>query len=186
MKSRKLCGLVKNANRRTLDSAITILERRDPGIEVLDDFLNDSVTLVPVPRSAPLVDGALWPSEVVAETLQAHGFGEAVLPCISRVTPVRKSAFQAPGNRPTIEEHYDSLEVQGGLFQPDEITLVDDVITKGSTQLACAMRLRDVFPNATIRAFAMVRTKGFGEIETIVSPYQGRIFVSGLRGERDD
>jgi adenine/guanine phosphoribosyltransferase-like PRPP-binding protein len=41
------------------------------------------------------------------------------------------------------------------------IVMVDDVITKGRTLLAAAIRLYEAFPNADIRAFALVRTMGF-------------------------
>lgn len=186
VRSRKICGSIKNGNELVIRSAFRYFDERRAGIEVLDEFLNGSVTLVPVPRSAPLVEGALWPSNIIADLLHEHGLGGSVLPCIKRIHEVRKSAFQAPGNRPTVKEHYDSMEVDGGLFQPAQITLVDDVITKGSTQLACAMRLREAFPEATIRAFAMARTKGFGDIDAIVVPYAGRIYLDGPRANRSD
>jgi hypothetical protein len=41
--------------------------------------------------------------------------------------------------------------------------LVDDVITKGRTLLAAAMRLQVDLPPAEITAFALVRTLGFIE-----------------------
>ena len=41
------------------------------------------------------------------------------------------------------------------------ILLVDDVITRGRTLAAAAMRLHEAFPNAEIRAFALVRAMNF-------------------------
>ena len=48
--------------------------------------------------------------------------------------------------RPTAEQHYESISVQGILSEPEEILLVDDVVTRGVTLLGCANRLADAFP----------------------------------------
>ena len=69
--------------------------------------------------------------------------------------------------------------------QPD-IVLIDDVITKGRTTLAAALRLREAFPAATIRAFALVRTMGFvGDIERLFEPCEGSIHWNGIDAYRD-
>lgn len=70
----------------------------------------------------------------------------------------------------------DSMKLQEDMFQPGSITLVDDVLTKGSTTVACANLLQAHFPAATIRIFAMLRTQGLiDEIEKIVDPSVGTI-----------
>ena len=56
------------------------------------------------------------------------------------------------------------------------VLLVDDVLTKGSTTMACANLLQKSFPAATIRIFAMIRTQGLvDDIEKIVDPSIGTI-----------
>ena len=142
----------------------------------LSPFLNSAVTLVPVPRSAPLVENALWPAKVIADALHAEGFCAEVLPCIRRVTAVRKSSTAGEGQRPQVAEHLESLIARRGLEQPSRITLVDDVLAAGRTMMACALRVQAAYPNAEIRAFAMLRTCSFVEdIDTIVHPVAGVI-----------
>lgn len=129
-----------------------------------------------MPRSAPLTEGALWPAKVIADVLQGAGLGGDVLPCIVRVTAVRKSSSSPANERPLVHEHYDSLVVEQELTRPAQITLVDDVLTMGRTMFACALRLHEVYPHAEIRAFAMVRTLGFvRDIDRIVEPAAGTI-----------
>jgi hypothetical protein len=104
------------------------------------------------------------------------GFGEEVSPCIKRVSPVPKSAYCAPGERPNVLSHYNSMEVEIRLVHPQEITIIDDVITKGATTFACAMRLNEIFPSAIIRAFSMIRTQGLvHDIDEVRDPSTGII-----------
>lgn len=99
-----------------------------------------------------------------------------MLPCLKRITAVPKSSSSPTSERPLIHEHYDSLTVEDQLLRPDQITIVDDVLTMGRTMFACAQRLREAFPDAQIRAFAMVRTQGrVDDIEKIVDPDVGTI-----------
>lgn len=173
-KSRGTCGAIKAGKTSVIDSAIPHL--RDAKSDVLRPFLNSDVTLVPVPRSAPLADGALWPGMVIADRLQANGFGGEVLPLIERITAVRKSSTSPASERPLIHEHIESLQVNMELANPAQITLVDDVLTMGRTMCACAKVLSEQFPDAEIRAFAMIRTLGFvDDIEKIVDPSIGTI-----------
>jgi hypothetical protein len=69
----------------------------------------------------------------------AEGCAASVLPRLKRVKPVTKSATAAGGQRPDPDVHYESLEVnqQGMLTVTTSITVVDDVITRGSTFLPC-------------------------------------------------
>lgn len=71
----------------------------------LSDFLGPDVALVPVPTSAPLVTGGLWPAKRVAEELVDAKLGREVLPIVLRANAVPKSAFAAPGQRPTPRVH---------------------------------------------------------------------------------
>lgn len=148
----------------------------EPDAAILTPFLNPNVTLVPVPRSAPIKEDALWPSKVIADILSAAGYGAGVEAMITRISPVQKSAFAAAGERPLIDTHKASLHVRSDLLQPQQITLVDDVLIKGATTAACAELLQKEYPNATIRIFAVMRTLGFvDEIETVFCPCAGRI-----------
>ena len=68
----------------------------------------------------------------------------------------------------------------------DVLCLVDDVITKGATMLAAASRLAEMYPRATIVAFALVRTLGFvDDIDRIVEPAVGSITFRGDEAVRE-
>ncbi len=179
-KSRRICGAIKAGKTSQIEKAILLL--KNPDSKVLEPFLNPGVSLVPAPRSAPLVPGALWPAKVIADVLLANGFGSEVLPAIERVTAVRKSSSSPANERPLIHEHIESMHADSDLIRPEKITIVDDVLTLGRTMCACAKLLRDVFPDSEIRAFAMIRTQGFADnIEKIFDPSAGRItgYTSG-------
>ena len=94
---------------------------------------------------------------------------------------VRKSAFAAPGERPSVEEHYATNRRFGSsvsLFA-SEITVLDDVITRGATLFTCVRRLREFFPDAIVRAFAVVRTlMGYvPQVDRIVEPVENGIIT---------
>jgi len=147
--------------------------------------LGPEVTLIPCPRSSLLVEGALWPGRLIAEELVRVGLGRQVLLSLERVEAVPKSAFQTWGNRTTAFRHYETIRAAADLAATKRITLVDDFLTKGNTLLGAASRLREVYPQATIAAFAPVRTKGLQpEIDQLVEPWIGRIWER-FQGEAD-
>ena len=175
-KSKRICGAIKTGDKRPLTSMIKYLQEDD----VLLHFFDGSV-LVPVPRSSVTTKGALWPSEIICQELVSNGIGVGVEPILKRNTAIRKSATST-GNRPTIHEHFETLEISAGLLSPQKITLVDDVITLGATSMACASRVREAFPDTEISIFAVMRTQGFKpNIEKLRDPSVGVIkyFPSG-------
>jgi hypothetical protein len=143
------------------------------------------------------VQGADWVGERLAWCLKEVGLAAEVWPVLRRRHPVRKSAFAAAGERPTVLEHYASFAIErvfsGGTpigscspaAEPRasglQLTLVDDVITRGRTLLAAAARLRDAFPGAQIRAFALLRTLRPDEtLGQVLDPREGEVrWVSG-------
>lgn len=140
--------------------------------EEIMEFFNDRVTLVPVPRSSPLQENALWPSFEIAKALQSHGFGNNIKKYVSRNSAVKKSSMQ-PGaeERPSVNDHYKSLVIVKDMETPSAITLVDDVLSLGRTLFACALRLWEVYPNAEIRCFTMLRTRSFvADLDKFVDP----------------
>lgn len=108
-----------------------------------------------------------------------------MLPCLARVKPVAKSAYAGPQERPSAEEHYESLRVTPDLLVGPSITLVDDVITRGRTALAAACRIQEAFPQSVVRVFAFVRTMSFVEdVDRVREPVQGCITWNGADARR--
>jgi uracil phosphoribosyltransferase len=108
-----------------------------------------------------------------------QGLGQAVYPLISRAIAVPKSAFALPGERPTPQRHLESFTFHPQLINPDQITVVDDFITKGATTIAAASLLKHHFPEAKISVFGMIRTRGLQpDVERIVEPCIGLVTLN--------
>ena len=121
--------------------------------------------------------GWLWPSERISNAFHQRGLAKAVLPCLKRTQSVTKSARAKKGERPSPEVHFETCEVEHSpLFpSPERITLVDDVITRGSTMLGLFALVQEAYPQAEINCFAAVRTISDGEIDEIAQPVAGTI-----------
>lgn len=148
--------------------------------EFLKRYFSSTTVLVPVPRRAPLVGkDALWPTKLICESLVNAGMGSYVFPCIRRCTAVTRSATAGPGERPEPHQHFESCDIPRQdldlLFEaPDEVTIVDDVVTRGSTFVGLYPLVKQAFPLANVRCFAVVRTAR-GEVEKLILPEEGTI-----------
>src|SRR5690606_35967821 len=69
--------------------------------------------------------------------------------------------------RPTVQQHYDSMQVTGDIYGPARITLVDDVVTIGRTFFGAALRLLETYPNTVIQCFSLVRALNYTSIQTL-------------------
>ena len=148
-------------------------------------FFNQNVFLVPVPKSSLMQPNTLWVSEKIAKALSKQAFGE-IYPCLKRIKPLPKAAYAVPSsNRPKAIDHYNSVECQQLVQRPKEIVLIDDIITRGSTLLGCASKLKEIFPDVPIRAFAVIRTiSDLNYLKKIEDPCVGMITRSGNETSR--
>lgn len=122
-------------------------------------FLQDAL-LVPAPKSTPLTAGTLWAPERIAHALVNVGIGREVVPLVDRVRPVNPSHLSSGSDRAWPDQHQGSIEVKRDLplgFS-GRMILVDDVVTRGSTLLGCALGLWDAYPDAEVCGFAVGRT----------------------------
>jgi predicted amidophosphoribosyltransferase len=142
----------------------------------LAGFFASTDVLIPVPGSSPHVAGGLWVAEHLAIALVKEGLGGLAWTGLRRVRAVRKSATAAPGERPTVNLHYESFFFEPPTTPIEGIVLIDDVVTKGRTLLAAAARVREAFPGAQIRGFALVRTMGrISRVQRLLEPCKGEI-----------
>ncbi|MFA4887291.1 MAG: hypothetical protein WC595_03695 [Candidatus Nanoarchaeia archaeon] len=121
------------------------------------DFFGSEVYLVPVPKSSLMQKDTLWVPKKLVESMTKHNLGRA-FDCLERIETVTKSSSSHPKNRLKPIDHYKTIRVNIKIERPENILLVDDVLTRGSTLLGCASKLKEAFPEANIRAFAAIRT----------------------------
>ena len=173
--SRDVCYSMKQDSGGAIAKLVERLEM-DFAETPLGEMLGPEVTFVPAPRSAPLVEGALWPARRIADELVKRGLGAEMVPIVKRIDPVQKSSQAGPGERITMAQHLESLGLEPLLANPKRVTIVDDVVTKGRMFLATATLLAERFPSAELRAFALIRTMGLQpDVEKIVAPCVGVI-----------
>jgi hypothetical protein len=182
--SRKVRDDIKSGRDRTLRLAIDQLAKHftETGLSAV---LGPDVILVPAPGSALLVDGGFWGPRWIAEALVAAGLGREVLPCLVRSAPVPKSAFQASGERPDAQRHFETIDVAELPLVGERITVVDDFVTKGNTLLGAASRLATALSSGKPTAFPLVRTMGLQpDVDRIVDPCVGTIRRYGSGADR--
>jgi predicted amidophosphoribosyltransferase len=183
--SRQLCARLKAADVTWLPAYARIVHDLANRPEALAGMFAGDVILVPVPGSAPQ-STRVWAAERLARALYGVGLGRCVWPGVRRRSAVRRSATASNTARPTVQQHFESLSVAPLACPPGRMVLIDDVITKGRTILAAASRLYEVFPNADIRAFALVRTMGLlPNLARFLDPCHGVVRWAGGDAWRD-
>jgi predicted amidophosphoribosyltransferase len=173
-------------------------EELDNEAIAIASMFDGSWMAVPVPRSSPTKDGALWPAERIAAALLRAGLVRSTQPILRRAEAVAKSATAESKDRPSAAKHYSSMKVTldansdvrsesplGELIRAElgprpKLLLVDDVITRGATMLAASSVLLDEIPDANVVAFAVVRTNSDLPEPSLLSPRRGWV---RLRGE---
>ncbi|MDE1854313.1 MAG: phosphoribosyltransferase [Thaumarchaeota archaeon] len=92
-------------------------------------LFGDNPVLVPVTRSSLFQPNSLWVGLKVATAMRKVGLGTSVSTSLVRT--------RAVGTKASAEEHYDSQRVEQKLLtDPENILLVDDIVTRGATMIA--------------------------------------------------
>ena len=175
---------LRDTDPRIIARVAAVLRER-LGADGFDAFFGPDVVLVPAPSHAPasFEDQRSPPRELVRE-MARHGLGTEER-WLGRIGPVSKSAWVPASQRPSADDHYETISVtQDPALEMDpvkRITIVDDVITSGATLHACAKRIRENWPTAEVVAFAAVRTLSDApEIAHLVRPIvDGRVILLG-------
>lgn len=139
-RSRQVMTFVKNDSyvdepRILMSEWIARTMEQNKAILPFGSLFPTNTILVPVPRSSLMQLDSLWVPQRIANALVKKGFGAKVVPCLKRSKVIRKAATSPPEKRPSVTEHYNTIEAQGTLSPPDQILLVDDIVTRGATFL---------------------------------------------------
>lgn len=174
-RSRLLCALLKGGDARFMVRYAVRVREQTQSASVLAGFFLPGDLLVPVPGSALKVGGA-WAAAELARALVREGVGAETWSGLQRISAVPKSATAAKGSRPSVARHYDSFRLAPPKGHPRSVMIIDDVISRGRTVLAAAARVREAFPEAKIRAFALLRTLSFiSMLPNLLEPCRGEI-----------
>jgi predicted amidophosphoribosyltransferase len=185
-RSRLLRELLKEGNERFLRRYAVRVCQQIAESPLLTGFLSASDILVPVPGSAPRRHQGRHVAARLAEALLRQGLGCDTWNGLKRTRAVQKSGTAQPCARPSVTSHYESFAIEPLPQPPVSLVLVDDVITKGRTLLAAASRLHEAFPDANIRAFALLRTMGLtARVPRLLEPCKGSICWRAGDARRD-
>lgn len=156
-----------------------------PGTVLQSFFGAGRASVIAAPGAGLTLKNSVSAPQALCQALYRSELVAKVLPRIMRTKAVTKSAFAPAGQRTTLLGHYESMAVEErGLNAGDDIIVVDDVVTKGATLLAAAARVREAYPDARVRVFALARTSDI--IGTRVrEPMVGRIYEYFNSARRD-
>lgn len=174
-RSRLLRELLKEGNARFMRGYAARVHEQMVDSPQLAGFLTTADLLVPVPGNAPGSSQGRYVAARLAEALLRQGLGRDTWNGLRRIRAVKKSATASPRARPSVASHYESFSIETLPHVPHSLVLVDDVVTKGRTLFAAAVRLHEAFPGANIRAFALLRTMGFIPVHRLLEPCRGLI-----------
>jgi hypothetical protein len=176
----KACRL--NFLHKLFDNHLTSTEIQD-----LRNFISNQALLIPIPKSAPLLTGAQWPSLEISKFLLNRNFGKEVLPYLQRIKAVPKAAFQNNSEeRPSVQSHLDTIDTVNNISIPEEfseIILVDDYITQGRVGYACFQKISSMYPNKIVKLFRLIRSNKFNEIEKCILPKSGNLSYNSHSGK---
>lgn len=179
------------------ESAIDLAVRRLAEVrpEELENWVGADVLAVPAPRSSPFPPRGLevplrgtdrdflWVPRRICEELVRTGLVADTQALLVRERRVARAATAGPGARPLPQQHLDSLSCLPLLHVKPKILVVDDVVTRGATLLACASLLAERFPEAEVATFALVRAISTPqEFLGMMAPVEGTVTLR-LQGD---
>jgi hypothetical protein len=174
IQSLNICGRLKNGSPVISKKVAEIIKADYP--LVFNDFFGGNTFLVPMPRSAPLTNGATWPAKIICQEFLLESLCADVGEILVRKHKVPKSSFQTGGdNRPDVKTHYDSFEIIPVLVPYENIIVIDDVLTLGRTSTAAVMRLKEHFPDHNIKIFSVMRTRSIVNENILREPEVGKM-----------
>jgi len=145
-------------------------------------FFPEDATLVPIPRASLAVEEAMWVPDRFAHALVRHGLGRSVQRLLVRSEAVTRSSTAEKGGRPNAKKHFDTMAVTQLMPETWTLILIDDVLTKGSTALGAASRLKAAFPQADVRCFVAMNACYPDKFKQTRRPQIGTVKLWGMYG----
>ena len=146
---------------KVLTATAWLAEMIKDAANTFPDFVGPGHHLIPVPSSSVTptpASASAWPMYDVAGRLQAEGLASTAQRSIMRATEVASSHG---GGKPSVREHEASFVVDAALLSPTEpVTLLDDVLTTGTTAMGCVLALRKVGFTGEVRLLTATHTVG--------------------------
>lgn len=174
---KRLCYGLKGWKTPAVRSFLDHIELNAP--EFLGAYLAEDCLLIPAPRSSMYDPKNLWPANELCLKLQEINNFPGVRNILVREKSIPKSSFQEPQDRPTLRTHYNTISAKTEILPEgiQNLIIVDDVITRGNTSAACAMRLRESYPDHKIMVLAAVSTQR-NPIQRIYNPTEGVLRIN--------
>jgi adenine/guanine phosphoribosyltransferase-like PRPP-binding protein len=142
-------------------SYILLAEQIAKGEASCPEVLGSDRWLVPLPSSKANRVVARLPTATLAASLVARGLGDRVVTFVDRTADVEPAHTARSEGRspPTVQDHITSLRaVLGDLPVGVPLTLVDDIVSTGSTAMAALQVLRAAGFEGDVRLFAAAHT----------------------------
>lgn len=183
--SKKNCINLKSGKEVTVNRFISTLKSEHEN-GMFNDIFGADVVLVPAPSSSVYKDGNFWLPKLLCDKIVLAGLAESYRPFLKRISPVAKSAYAEPGKRPSVADHLNTIVVDNPeIFFPPRITIVDDLLTLGSTTMACYLKLYEAFPFPDISIFCFARTQSLTtNIVKFRDPSEGILTYDGEKVNR--
>lgn len=188
--SRVFCRRVKDDSSYEKGPAIELAVARlvEENPPILEPFFGLGVVLVPAPSSSPTPPKGLdipvrggekdfhWVPRRICEVLVSRGVADSWKPLLRREERVERAHKAQSQDRPLPMKHFESLSCHRDLIAARRYVVVDDVVTRGATLLACASRLQGAYPEAEVLGFALLRSiSNPEEFRSILEPVVGTI-----------
>ena len=131
-------------------------------VELLGEFVGDEHQLVPIPSSDVTpepVSRANWPMYDLAKQMEVEGLVAQASPSLLRRTVVPKAHSVPTVDKPSVLDHLDSLAIDFDALSMDApLTLLDDVVSSGTTAMACLLALRNQGFEGEVRLLTATHT----------------------------
>jgi uracil phosphoribosyltransferase len=138
----------------------TVLEKIDGIIksEKLDTFFEGEITMVPIPSSSLKQEETLKPPLEICKLLYNARPNLQTADCLKRHKSIKKSSLGfTKSDRPSVQDHLDSINLNDIFISTNKILIVDDVLTTGTTAMACAKIVKSRYPESKIAVFSFLR-----------------------------